>query len=605
MPTRKITQVRKRDGRVVPYDERRIADAIHRAALSTGQDNRYLADDLAGVVTMYLERYYDRDLPESSEIRKMVEKILFETGHAEVAKAYLLYRENRGRVAEPAAPASAGDLFPENLLLVDGLTRDEVSAWGRDRITSALVKEAGLEPPAASDVAAAVEQRIFRLGQRRVSTTLIRDLVNHELLQRGYASKVPKQIVVGLPKYDLARLLEPGTPDPDALVRTVGETTLKQYALQEVFSREVADAHLEGRLHLHHLEQPLKLAWLALSPEDLPAIPALPADCARTLTARIASAHDGVDRRSVGVEVPALNGWYGSLTQGAGPEEAMHLLLALRGWIPGLDLSRSGRFCLDLLRAMRERGHRGERMIVVDDDGRDALREACRQAVEGAPTLFVFPRDGEPRGSRYGREPALAHLVTLNLPQGFHRNETDFYSELERSLELAVRAHQEKHRLLLRTAGLPEGALHGIALSGLDDLVRFMGGRPISEEDGALKLALRIVSYLFFRVREEAAKHRLPMALVDAPAPAAGERFLRIDAQMYPRARGLGIERYVEGFHLREGDAAVRIAVESRFHTLVPSGRVCLPVDGTSAADLEALLDRTRHGTLAAQVQTV
>ncbi|MHC4606656.1 MAG: ATP cone domain-containing protein, partial [Planctomycetota bacterium] len=211
MPDRKIAQVRKRDGRVVDYDEARIADAIYRAAFSTGQDNRYLADDLASVVTLYLEKYYESDLPSSDEIHQMVEKILFETGHAEIAKAFLLRREHKGRPSEPEPPPPAEDLFPQNRVLVNAFARGQVSAWGRDRITSALMKEAGLERASAEEVAAAVERRILSLGERRVSTAHIRDLVNHELLLRGYVSKVPRQIVVGLPKYDLGRLLDPGT----------------------------------------------------------------------------------------------------------------------------------------------------------------------------------------------------------------------------------------------------------------------------------------------------------------------------------------------------------------------------------------------------------
>src|SRR5690349_696501 len=158
MNSRKIDKVRKRDGRVVDYDEAKLAEAIYRAARAAGHDNRYLANDLAGVVTTYLERYHDREVPSSEEIQRMVEKILFETGHREVARAYLLFRETQGRVAtEPAAPT--GELFPSEPVLVEAATRDEVSAWGRDRISAALVKEAGLDAATAGEIASAVEQR--------------------------------------------------------------------------------------------------------------------------------------------------------------------------------------------------------------------------------------------------------------------------------------------------------------------------------------------------------------------------------------------------------------------------------------------------------------
>src|SRR5438552_13861780 len=90
MPIRKVESVRKRDGSVVVYDEQKIAEAILSAARAAGQDNPTIGRDLAGVVTMYLERYRERDFPTSEEIQHLVEKILFETGHAPIARAYIV-----------------------------------------------------------------------------------------------------------------------------------------------------------------------------------------------------------------------------------------------------------------------------------------------------------------------------------------------------------------------------------------------------------------------------------------------------------------------------------------------------------------------------------
>ncbi len=204
MPIRKVETVRKRDGRVVPYDEQKIAEAIVRAARAAGHDNATIGRDLASVVTMYLERYRERDIPTSEEIQRLVEKILFDTGHAAVARAYIVYRERKGQPAGAAAPP-AEDLFPTNLVLVDGATRAEVAPWGRDRIIAALTKEAGLEEAAAAEIAGAVEGKIFQLGQRRVSTTLIRELVNHEPRPNPQAPS---------PSPPRARGASPSTPSP-------------------------------------------------------------------------------------------------------------------------------------------------------------------------------------------------------------------------------------------------------------------------------------------------------------------------------------------------------------------------------------------------------
>ena len=78
----RISKVRKRDGRLVDFDESKIADAIHKAACAVGREDRFLADELAGVVTLFLEKRYSGSVPGIEEIQDMVERVLIETGHA-------------------------------------------------------------------------------------------------------------------------------------------------------------------------------------------------------------------------------------------------------------------------------------------------------------------------------------------------------------------------------------------------------------------------------------------------------------------------------------------------------------------------------------------
>jgi len=646
MTARKIDKVRKRDGRIVDYDEAKLAEAIHRAARTTGHENRSLADDLAGVVTTYLERYHDREIPSSEEIQRMVEKILFETGHREVARAYLLFRETQGRVAtEPAAPT--GELFPSEPVLVEAATRDEVSAWGRDRISAALVKEAGLDAATAGEIASAVEQRIFREGHRRVSSSLIRELVNQELYARGHASKMRRQLVVGLPKYDLDRLVRPGADaprvaDPDAICRVIGETTVKQYALQELHPRAVADAHVEGRIHIHELEYPLKAHWLTVDADEVrrdgarvgghPLL-AEPPTQARMLTAHLQARLDSATRlASGGLELVRVNRAYAPLLGSEGAaEEAVHLALLLtRSAAPpvhvGLELGRGSgpgeRFTLELIRA-------GETLSFVyhvapelfsDEEGVLLLREACRASVERGRALFVFDRTGGAarRVSRYAvrgpsetdAEPfALAQAITINLPQAFYRAESgsDFYAELEIALDAAARAHLVKRSLMKK--GKNDAAEYAIGVAGLDEAVRFLGGGDMSSDEGALRLGIRILSFLYFRVREEAEKNGLRLALHDIASSEAANRFARIDRQMYARARSLDpAAPYTDGVHLRDFGALTldaAIASEARFHTLMTQGASRIPSTvraRLAPADLFAAIRKAALETLCAQV---
>lgn len=98
--TTTIQYVVKRDGRRVPFNEKKIAEAIFKAAQAVGGDDRSLAEELAAVVAVFLERKFKEQNPGIEDIQDTVEKVLIETGHAKTAKAYILYRDKRARIRE-------------------------------------------------------------------------------------------------------------------------------------------------------------------------------------------------------------------------------------------------------------------------------------------------------------------------------------------------------------------------------------------------------------------------------------------------------------------------------------------------------------------------
>lgn len=95
-----ITKIRKRDGREVPFNIEKIANAIFKAAKAAGGQDYDMAMDLAEKVTECLDKKYSGEVPGVEEIQDMVEKVLIETGHAKTAKEYILYRAERTRVRE-------------------------------------------------------------------------------------------------------------------------------------------------------------------------------------------------------------------------------------------------------------------------------------------------------------------------------------------------------------------------------------------------------------------------------------------------------------------------------------------------------------------------
>ncbi len=94
----KIKYVIKRNGATVPFVQDRITNAIFRAAVSVGGRDRTIAEGLSDQVVTLLEGRFGKKYPPSvEEIQDVVEKVLIENGHAKVAKAYILYREERNR----------------------------------------------------------------------------------------------------------------------------------------------------------------------------------------------------------------------------------------------------------------------------------------------------------------------------------------------------------------------------------------------------------------------------------------------------------------------------------------------------------------------------
>lgn len=95
-----ITKIRKRDGREVPFNIEKIANAIFKAASATGGKDYKTAMELAEKVINFIETTLDGRVPSVEEIQDAVEKVLIETGHARTAKEFILYRADRTKVRE-------------------------------------------------------------------------------------------------------------------------------------------------------------------------------------------------------------------------------------------------------------------------------------------------------------------------------------------------------------------------------------------------------------------------------------------------------------------------------------------------------------------------
>ena len=136
-------------------------------------------------------------------------------------------------------------------LMVDALAQEERSPWDASRIRDALIIEAGTDPATAEGIALEVEDDLLKYGRSNVTTSIIREMVNVKLFQRGLGAKLADHSRIGLPVHDLETMMfnknkenSNTSHNPESINLSIAEMVLKEYALTKVFTKDVADAHL-------------------------------------------------------------------------------------------------------------------------------------------------------------------------------------------------------------------------------------------------------------------------------------------------------------------------------------------------------------------------
>jgi uridine kinase len=121
-----ITHITKRNGRVVRFDQARVADAIFMAARSLGGENKQRARELASMVTARLNvSFPPGSRPTVEEIQDFVVEVLQEQGHQNTARAYQRYRADHARLRATRQRSEQADTVPYKILW-------EVYTWNVD-----------------------------------------------------------------------------------------------------------------------------------------------------------------------------------------------------------------------------------------------------------------------------------------------------------------------------------------------------------------------------------------------------------------------------------------------------------------------------------------
>ncbi len=95
-----IASIRKRDGRLVPFDEKKIEEAITKAFNATykpGYEDtaKKLSDEVLSILEVE-----GNERPDVEHVQDLVERVLMDDGYIQTAKAYILYRSERSRSRE-------------------------------------------------------------------------------------------------------------------------------------------------------------------------------------------------------------------------------------------------------------------------------------------------------------------------------------------------------------------------------------------------------------------------------------------------------------------------------------------------------------------------
>ncbi|HHT9117429.1 MAG TPA: anaerobic ribonucleoside-triphosphate reductase, partial [Candidatus Hypogeohydataceae bacterium YC38] len=158
-------------------------------------------------------------------------------------------------------------------------------------------------------------------------------------------------------------------------------------------------------------------------------------------------------------------------------------------------------------------------------------------------------------------------------------------------------------------------ATYIVGILGLNECLQYMMDKELHEGEEPLKAGLRVIAFMYQKVKEAGKKHGLKFSLEESPAESASRRLAKVDVRNFPQARDLvkgSLERdefyYTNSVHLRPDapvDMLTRIILQSKFHTLIESGAIIHAFVGEErppASSIMNIVRKTFENTQAAQV---
>jgi len=602
--TNKFREIRKRDGRIVPFDPEKITDAIFKAAKAVGGSDRGIAVNLTDQVTRSLQLKVQNNLiPSVEEVQDEVEVTLIENGHARTAKAYILYRDRRTRIRDGKSELMdvVKDILVETSSENSGVNSSPSAKMLQ--IAKAASKQYYLSNLLPDEYARAHEEGAVHIHNLEYYSKTLNGLqidlsrLFREGFNTGYGYiRPPKRI--GSAAAQTAIILQSNQNDMfggqsiSHFDRSMGEV-IRSFDKQPGFD-EIYQA-MEGLIY-------------NLNTMHSRAGGSLPAS----------SLNFGTDTTDEGraVTQALLEAFMRGLGSGETPVFP-NLVFRIKKGInfsaedPNYDMYR-----LALQLASRRMN---PTFSFMDSSFNSAFGDEA--SYMGCRTRVLNNRHGSEVSAGRGNIAAL----TINLPRLALENKGQqelFFVQLDRLLRIASRQLLHRFEVLsrLRASDLPflmgqslyldseklspddtirdvikHGTL-GIGFIGLAETLNMLIGKHHGEDEEALELGLKIIGHMKRRVDTYGEEYDLNFNLAATPAGSCAGRFVTIDRQRYGLIPGVtDRDYYSNSFHIPAYYAISypeKIKVEGQFHRLCSGGHISyIELDSPPMYDID-LLDR-------------
>ena len=145
-------------------------------------------------------------------------------------------------------------------LLVESISQNEILKYDEDKVVESIISEIELNEKDARRIAKSVTTKLRKIETDTISTSLIRSFVNVELYNKGISKELKSDTDFVMPFSDLESVIyDPNNENgntshnPESINLSLAERVFKEYSLKKVFSKEVADAHLNSHIAIHDL----------------------------------------------------------------------------------------------------------------------------------------------------------------------------------------------------------------------------------------------------------------------------------------------------------------------------------------------------------------